>query len=75
MTPRQFSKWAVVKIPSVTLQYCTAEDVQESSNTSGGSKNMLHHSCIKRPKFRQSVFHIVHFHDDYQVEDSEQFNL
>jgi hypothetical protein len=26
VTPTQLYKWAVVKIPSVTFEYCTAED-------------------------------------------------
>jgi hypothetical protein len=26
MTPKQLYKWAVAKIPSVILQYCTVED-------------------------------------------------
>jgi hypothetical protein len=63
MTPRQLYKWAVVKIPSVTFEYCTVkdhsketmmlEDRFKKARTLTGTQET---HCVKKPSSDKSVF-------------------
>jgi hypothetical protein len=62
-----FTEWAIVKIPSVSFEYCTVEDhskeimmfkvrFRKAQTFSGYSKNTSCHSCLKKPSSGKSVF-------------------